>query len=79
MSMSNLVVLCFSVEIHRVLRPVSVGFHQDVMHIYYSVMLAKLYFLHKTKRREKEVVSPWWNSADAVSHTVKRDEIPTES
>jgi len=34
-------------------------FHQDVMHIYYSAMSAKLHFLHETKRKEKKVVSPW--------------------
>jgi len=39
-------------------------------------MSAKLHFLHETKRREKEGVSP--NSTGVVSHAVKRDEIPTE-
>jgi len=33
-------------------------------------MSAKLHFLHETKRRKKEIVSPWWNPAGVVSHAV---------
>ena len=61
------------------IRPVSVevlpGCHAYLLERHVS----KTDFLHETTRREKEIVSPWWNPVDVVSHAVKRDEIPTQS